>query len=188
MVAKRRNNMAQPVLLGLSGALRAESTNRKLIREAARLFGPCNFSEGDLRLPLYDGDIEDTSGVPAAVQALADQIAAADAVVVSTPEYNKGPSGVLKNALDWISRTKGNPWQDKPVAVMSAAAGRAGGERAQMVLRGFMVPFQPRILQGPEVHLADTRNQFDANGTLTGEIYVKTLQGLMDKLRAEVGR
>jgi chromate reductase len=180
--------MADPVLVGLSGALRAESTNRKLIREAARLFGPCRFVELDPRLPLYDADVEGSDGVPEAVQEIADQIAAADAVVISTPEYNKGPSGVLKNALDWISRTKGNPWQDKPVAVMSAAAGRAGGERAQMILRGFMVPFQTRILQGPEVHVADTRKQFDEQGHLTGELYVKTLQTLMDKLRNEIDR
>lgn len=180
--------MSDPVLLGLSGALRAESTNRKLIREAARLFGPARFTEADLNLPLYDGDAEDAGGIPAAVQALADQIAAADAVVISTPEYNKGPSGVLKNALDWVSRTSGKPWAGKPVAVMSAAAGRAGGERAQMILRAFMVPFRPRILQGPEVHLADCRNQFDQDGRLISAQYEKTLRALMDQLRAEIGR
>lgn len=178
--------MPQPTLLGLSGALRAESTNTKLIREAARLFGPCDFVEASLLLPLYDGDIEEGPGIPDAVQALADQIAAADAVVISTPEYNKGPSGVLKNALDWVSRTKTRPWQDKPLAVMSAAAGRAGGERSQSILRSLMVPFQPRILQGPEMHLADSSAQFDANGELLSEQYVRTLQALMDKLRAQI--
>ena len=175
-------------LLGISGSLRAEATNRKLIREAARLFDPARYVEADLNLPLYDGDAEAATGIPAPVQRLADQIAAADAVVISTPEYNKGPSGVLKNALDWVSRTKGSPWKGKPVAVMSAAAGRAGGERAQMVLRGFMVPFRPRILQGPEMHLADSSNQFDAEGRLTGDLYLRTLTDLMDALRAEIGR
>ncbi|GAB5435035.1 NADPH-dependent FMN reductase [Falsiruegeria mediterranea] len=180
--------MSAPVLLGLSGSLRKDATNRKLLREAARLFDAETYVEANLNLPLYDGDLEDAEGVPAAVQALADQIAAADAVVISTPEYNKGPSGVLKNALDWVSRTGSNPWADKPVAVMSAAAGRAGGERAQMVLRGFMVPFQPRILQGPEVHLANSSNEFDENGQLSSAQYTKTLQALMDKLRAEIAR
>jgi len=175
-------------LLGISGSLRAEATNRKLIREAARLFDPTDFVEANLNLPLYDGDAEAANGIPAAVQTLADQIAAADAVVISTPEYNKGPSGVLKNALDWVSRTEGNPWAGKPVAVMSAAAGRAGGERAQLVLRGFMVPFRPRILQGPEMHLASSSNEFDAEGRLTSEIYTKTLQELMNGLRAEIAR
>ncbi|MCE8544688.1 NAD(P)H-dependent oxidoreductase [Ruegeria pomeroyi] len=180
--------MTDLTLLGLSGALRAASTNRKLLREAARLFGPASFTEADLNLPLYDGDNEAADGIPGAVQRLADQIAAADAVIISTPEYNKGPSGALKNALDWVSRTSGKPWADKPVAVMSAAGGRAGGERAQAVLRGFIVPFQPRLVTGPEVHLADSSNQFDENGQLTSALYVQTLQTLMDKLRAEAQR
>lgn len=180
--------MSDPVLLGLSGSLRAGATNRKLMREAARLFGPCHFIEADLNLPLYDGDDEERDGVPASVHRLTDQIAQADAVVISTPEYNKGPSGVLKNALDWISRTPVKPWAEKPVAVMSAAAGRAGGERAQMVLRSFMVPFQPRLISGPEVHLAGSSDEFDDDGRLKSAHYEKTLHKLMEKLRAEVGR
>ena len=179
--------MSSPTLLGISGSLRAGSTNRKLLHEAARLFGDCTFIEGDLKFPLYDGDDEAAHGVPASVQSLSDQIAAADAVMISTPEYNKGPSGALKNALDWVSRTDGNPWSGKPLAVMSAAAGRAGGERAQLVLRTFMVPFRPRILQGPEVHLANSSNEFEDDGRLKGELYIKTLQELMDNLRAELG-
>lgn len=178
--------MGLHTLLGISGSLRADATNRKLIREAARLFDPDTYVEADLRLPLYDGDDEGANGIPAEVQTLADQIAAADAVVISTPEYNKGPSGSLKNALDWVSRTDGSPWLNKPVAVMSAAAGRAGGERAQMVLRGFMVPFRPRILQGPEMHLAGSSKEFDEMGRLISDAYLKTLQELMDSLRAEM--
>jgi chromate reductase len=178
--------MTKPTLLGISGSLRKDATNRKLLREAARLFGDCHYIEADVTFPLYDGDAEAADGVPAEVQILSDQIAAADAVLISTPEYNKGPSGALKNALDWVSRTEGNPWAGKPVAVMSATAGRAGGERAQMILRGFMVPFRPRILQGPEIHLAASSKQFDEKGRLTGELYVKELQQLMDALRAEL--
>jgi chromate reductase len=174
--------------VGISGALRESSTNAKLLSEAARLFGDCDYSRAHLHLPLYDADDEAASGVPEAVQKLSDDIAAADGVLISTPEYNKGPSGVLKNALDWISRTKGNPWKGKPVAVMSAAAGRAGGERAQLVLRTFLIPFQPRVLPGPEVHLADSGNQFDDNGHLTGELYLKTLGDLMQNLKAEIDR
>ncbi len=179
--------MSDPILLGLSGSLRKDATNRKLMREAARLFEPGSFVEADLNLPLYDGDLEANEGIPASVQTLADQIAQAHAVVISSPEYNKGPSGVLKNALDWVSRTEGNPWKDKPVAVMSAAAGRAGGERAQMILRAFMVPFQTRILQGPEIHLAHSSNEFDENGRLSNERYEKSLHTLMQKLRSEAG-
>lgn len=178
--------MADLKLLTVSGALRREATNRKLLREAARLFGDAAVMEADLNLPLYDGDAEAAGRVPAKVQALADQIAAADAVAISTPEYNKGPSGALKNALDWVSRTEGNPWADKPVVVMSAAAGRAGGERAQMVLRGFLVPFQPRLMTGPEVHLAGSGEAFDEAGRLLSDHYAGTLERLMQKLRAEV--
>ncbi|MHA6264701.1 NADPH-dependent FMN reductase [Arenibacterium sp. CAU 1754] len=180
--------MSKYNLVGLSGSLRRESSNRKLIREAARLFDAETFVEADLNFPLYDGDLEDAEGAPDAVKRLSRQIDEADAVVISTPEYNKGPSGVLKNALDWISRVKPHPWQGKPVAVMSASSGRSGGERSQLILRTFMVTFRPRIMQGPEVHLADCNNQFDENDHLKGELYVKTLQELMDNLRAEIGR
>ena len=176
--------MSTPHLVGISGSLRKGATNTMLLAEAARLFGDCTYTQADINFPLYDGDEEEASGVPAAVTAAANLIAQADAVIISTPEYNKGPSGVLKNALDWISRAEGAPWNGKPLAVMSAAAGRAGGERAQMVLRGFMVPFRPVILQGPEIHLAGRGTAFADNGHLTGEIYVKELTALMQSLRA----
>lgn len=178
--------MSDPVLLLISGSLRKEATNRKLLAEAARLFGPAQVVWADLNLPLYDGDLEDAEGIPAPVQALADQIAAADAVAISTPEYNKAPSGVLKNALDWVSRTKGGPWKDKPVAVMSAAAGRAGGERAQMILRSYMVPFRPRVLAGPEVHLAGSGSAFDGDGRLESDRYAAAVSELMQDLRAAI--
>ena len=175
-------------LLGISGSLRKDSFNRKLIREAARLGHAESFIEADLRFPLYDADLEADSGIPDAVQRLADQIEAADAVVISTPEYNKGISGVLKNALDWVSRTEGNPWDAKPLAIMSAAAGRAGGERSQFNLRLCMVPFRPRILQGPEVLVGRASREFDEAGRLTGDGYIKFLTQLMEALAAEVKR
>lgn len=178
--------MATPKILGISGSLRAGSCNTRLLAEAARLFGDAEYALGDINLPLYDGDDEEAQGIPAEVQKLSDQIAGADALLISTPEYNKGPSGALKNALDWVSRTEGNPWGGKPLAVMSAAAGRAGGERAQMVLRGFMVAFRPHILQGPEIHLAACHEAFDDNGHLKGEMYIKELTQLMKDLRAAI--
>lgn len=178
--------MAPPKLIGISGSLRKDSHNSLLLAEAARLFGPASYTQANINLPLYNGDDEEADGVPAVVDALAQQLADADAVLISTPEYNKGPSGALKNALDWISRSSVKPWGGKPLAVMSAAAGRAGGERAQMVLRGFMVPFRPRILQGPEIHVASSYAAFDENGQLTGEIYIKELTDLMENLRAEI--
>ncbi len=176
--------MADPTLLVMSGSLRRGAFNRRLMYEAARLFG-AEPVIADLDLPLYDGDVEGAEGVPAAVRTLADQIAVADAVVISTPEYNQSLSGVLKNALDWVSRTRGAPWSDKPVAIMSAAAGRAGGARAQYALRLAMTPFLPRLLTGPEIMIADAMNAFDTGGRLTDERYLASLQTLMDKLRAE---
>ena len=96
-------------LLGISGALRKASTNTALLRQAAETFTPSAFIEGDLNLPLYNGDVEEADGIPASVQTLADQIKAADAIIIASPEYNKGITGVIKNALDWVSRTEGNP-------------------------------------------------------------------------------
>lgn len=176
-----------PTLLGLCGSLRAASTNRLLMLASLRAFGDCTFVDGNLRLPLYDGDLE-AAGMPPEVQTLADQIAAADAVVISTPEYNKNLSGVLKNALDWVSRTKGAPWRDKPVAILSAAAGRAGGERSQFSLRHCLVPFRPSLLPGPEVFIANSGEAFDEKGHLKDERAQKGLTELMQLLRAEATR
>ena len=174
-------------LLGISGSLRAGSFNTKLVREAARLFAPDRLVMADLRLPLMDEDLQEAEGLPPAVQTLADQIRDADAVVISCPEYNKALSGVMKNALDWVSRTEGNPWKDKPVAIMSAAAGRAGGERSQYSLILCLNPFRPRLLRGPEVMVGAAATQFDEAGRLTSEMTEKLLGQLMDDLRALAG-
>ncbi|PWJ22354.1 NADPH-dependent FMN reductase [Jannaschia seohaensis] len=170
-------------LLGLCGSLRKGSHNLKLVHEAARLHGGA-LTMGDLRLPLYDGDLEEAEGIPEPVARLAAQIAEADAVIISTPEYNKLLSGVLKNALDWVSRTPGKPWAGKPVAIMSATAGRAGGERTQWSLRLALMPFRPEIVPGPEMLLAGAGKEFDAEGRLTSEHYRKTLTELMEALKA----
>jgi chromate reductase len=175
------------MLLGIPGALRAESTNRKLVREAARLYGGA-YVEADIRMPLFDEDLEIAQGIPPEARRLFDQIAAAEAVVISSPEYNKSIPGVLKNALDWVSRIKGNPWKDKPLALVGAADGREGGARAGFALRLAMTPFRPRMLTGPEVQVAHSRQAFDADGRLVDERTVKALSTLMEDLRHEVRR
>lgn len=172
-------------ILGLCGALRAGSTNRKLLHEAARLLEPDSFDEGDLCLPLYDGDVE-AQGMPAAVTRLIDQVRAADAIIIACPEYNKSLTGVLKNALDWISRAKGGPMRDKPVAIVSAADGRGGGDRGQFALRLTLVAFRARVLSGPEVMVADSANAFDADGRLKSDVTLRFLQELMDGLKREI--
>ncbi|MDA7423876.1 NADPH-dependent FMN reductase [Thalassococcus lentus] len=174
-------------LVGLCGSLRSASTNRLLMHEAVRRFGEASFTEANLRFPLFDEDIQNGSGIPAEVQELADAILASDAVIVVTPEYNKGISGVLKNALDWLSRTGSNPWRDKPVALMSAAAGRAGGERAQNMARLCLTPFRPLLLTGPELMIAATGSQWDEQGNLTNERSAKVLDELMAELRRAAG-
>jgi chromate reductase len=169
-------------LVGLCGSLRKESWNRKLMHAAKDAFGPAEFIEGSLRLPLFDEDLE-AQGMPAEVALLKDQIATADAVVIACPEYNKAPPGVVKNALDWLSRG-GAPWKDKPVAIVSAAAGRAGGERTQFALRLMMVAFRPHLLQGPEMLLSSPAKAFDDDGNLTDAMAAKLLNELMQDLRS----
>ena len=174
-------------LLGICGSLRAASLNRKLMHEAAARFGEAEFTEASLRLPLYDGDLE-AEGIPAEVATLAAQIAAADAVIVACPEYNQCLTGVMKNALDWVSRVQGNPWRDKPVALMAAAAGRAGGARSNYALRLAMAPFRPVVVNGPEVLVAGAAKEFDEQGKLISDRYAQALDELMATLRAEVER
>lgn len=174
-------------LLGICGALRAASTNRLLLREAMRLYAPASWEEADLRLPHYDGDVE-AAGIPEGVLALAEQVRAADALVFATPEYNKAPPGVLKNALDWLSVLPEKAMKNKPVAIVSAAAGVAGGARAQFALRLWLVPFLPRMLPGPEVMIARSGKAFDAAGRLTDPVSLRLLGELMADLAAEVDR
>lgn len=172
-------------LLGLCGSLRAPSFNAMLLRAAAASYNAPGFVQANLRLPLYDGDEEQATGLPADVVTLASQILAAKAIVIAAPEYNKSLSGVLKNALDWVSRTKSAPWRDKPVAIISAAGGREGGARAQFALRLALIPFRPRLLPGPEVCVANCEAAFDADGRLLDARYQKSLDDLMGALHAE---
>lgn len=172
-----------PHLLMISGSLRKASNNTKLVREAGR-FWDGEATLADIVMPLYNSDDERATGVPEPAIRLAEQIAAADAVAISTPEYNQSFPGGLKNALDWVSRTPDKPWADKPVAIMSAAAGRAGGARGQYALRLALNPFQPRLLTGPEVMVAGAQKEFDEEGKLTSDLYRETLGKLMAKLAA----
>lgn len=173
-------------LLGISGSLRKGSFNTKLLNQAVTLFGDADYTQGDLQLPLYNGDDEEASGVPTSVQLLADQIHAADAVIIASPEYNQSFSGVLKNALDWVSRVEGKPWDGKPIALIHAAAGRAGGARANYALRLAMAPFNTRLIQGPEVLVASAFKEFDDTDQITNEHYQKALTNLMASLRAAI--
>lgn len=177
--------MQEISILGISGSLRDASWNTRLVRETARHCSGAALTLADINLPLYDGDVE-SRGLPPEVQTLAAQISAADAVLVATPEYNKGVSGALKNALDWVSRVDGNPWLGKPVAILSATAGRSGGERAQSMLRDCLLPFRPRLVMGPEVLIGGAASEFNAEDRIENPRYVTAMTGLMAELRAEV--
>lgn len=128
---------AGPRLLGISGSLRRDSFNTRLLHAAARTLAPGG-SQLDVAtlhgIPLYDGDAEARDGLPTAVLTLRERIRAADAVVLATPEYNNGIPGVFKNAIDWVSRVSpqhADVLKGKPVAVLGASPGGFGTLSAQ---------------------------------------------------------
>ncbi len=140
-------------LLGISGSLRKASTNTAMVRAAAALAGDdVAFTLADIDLPLFNEDVE-AVGYPDKVTAFVEAIRAADGIVISTPEYNKNLSGVLKNALDWQSRFSPGPLKDKRVAILSATGGAAGGQLAQFSLRHCLTPFGCHVLAQPQVHV-----------------------------------
>lgn len=169
-------------LLGISGSLRKGSYNTMLVNEAARAFGPDHFQMADINLPLFNEDVE-AEGIPASVTMLCDQIEWADALVISCPEYNKGPSGAMKNALDWISRVKPMRTIGKPTALLSAAAGMAGGQRSKSAMYLYLIPFQVKLVLDPEVNVGGASGKFDEDGHLTDETTKDFVQKLMDALK-----
>ncbi|MEM6943298.1 MAG: NADPH-dependent FMN reductase, partial [Pseudomonadota bacterium] len=170
-------------LLGISGSLRRESFNTKLVHEAFRQYGACEANVADLNLPLYNQDVED-EGMPAPVTALKEQVEAADALIIATPEYNKNPPGVLKNALDWLSRFRPMPTAGKPTVILSATAGGAGGQRAQSALYLMLVPFDVDVLANPEVFVGAAHTKFGEDGTMSDQATADFLAKKMALLRA----
>jgi chromate reductase len=158
-------------LLGIAGSLREGSYNRGLLRATRELLPEgVELVEHDLReLPFYDSDLE-AAGDPEPVMALKDSIRAADAIVIATPEYNRGIPGVLKNAIDWASRPAlASPLAGKPVAIMGATTGFAGTARAQQQLRDALEFPGAMVLQQPEVLVSEAYLRFDENGELVDE-------------------
>src|SRR5207302_5131536 len=123
-------------VLGICGSLREGSFNMAALRTAIELKpAGMNVTVADIsQIPLYNEDVR-AQGFPPPVETLRRQIAAADALLFVTPEYNYSMPGVLKNAIDWASRPPDQPFAGKPVAIMGAAAGMAGSARAQYDLR-----------------------------------------------------
>lgn len=175
-------------LVTICGSLRKGSYNRKVMDISAAAFGPARVCDIDIHWPLYHGDEEEATGVPDQVLLAAQTIAQADAVLIASPEYNRGISGALKNALDWISRTPHRAFFNKPVAVMSAAAGRTGGESAQYMTRLCLIGVGALVIAQPQVAVAAPQKEFGPEGQLENEVYLKTIETLMQSLRQQAER
>ena len=119
-------------------------------------------------IPLYNEDVR-AQGFPPPVEKLRAQIAAADALLFVTPEYNYSMPGVLKNAIDWASRPPDQPFAGKPIAIMGAGAGMAGTARAQYDLRRCCVFLDMHPVNRPEVQIGQAQTKFDEQGRLTDE-------------------
>ena len=173
-------------VLGIAGSLRAGSYNRALPR-AARELAPAGMeiAEFDLRkLPFYDGDVE-AAGDPEPVSAFKEAIRSADALLIATPEYNRGVPGVLKNAIDWASRPPlGSPLAGKPVAIMGASTGRGGTGRAQEQLRAALEYSRAIVLAQPEVLLPEAYMRFDEQGQLVDDETRAGVRALLEALSA----
>ncbi len=174
-------------ILGIPGSLRKLSFNRGLIR-AAQEVAPDGvvvelYDIGDI--PLYNADVE-AQGVPPSVQAFADAIRNADALLIATPEYNYSIPGVLKNAIDWASRPSvKNPLKHKPVALTGASGGMFGTARSQLAMRqvlGSMI--EAYTMLKPELLVPQAGQKFDSDGNLTDEDVRGRLATLLQSLVA----
>ncbi|HYM91071.1 MAG TPA: NADPH-dependent FMN reductase [bacterium] len=176
--------MAALRVLGIPGSLRRLSYNRGLLL-AAQEVAPAGMAIeiADLAaIPLYNADVE-AEGDPPPVQAFKAAIAAADALLIATPEYNHLLSGVLKNAIDWASRPPSHTvLRHKPVAVLGASDGAVGTARAQLALRQTLASTESYVLLRPQVLVANARDRFDASGRLTDERTRGSIRALLDAL------
>jgi chromate reductase, NAD(P)H dehydrogenase (quinone) len=151
-------------VLVICGSLRKGSYNATLARTLPALAPPglkLRSAPAFDEFPIYNHDIQDTAGFPAEVQAWADAIRSADAVIIVSPEYNWSIPGGLKNAIDWVSRMKDQPFKDKPVALQSAAGGILGGSRMQYHLRQSLTSVDTILFGRPEVLVTFAAQKFD---------------------------
>jgi chromate reductase len=162
---------AKPLnVLSICGSLRKGSFNAMVARSLPAL-APAGMTikaaPSWADIPVYNADIQNGPGFPASVNALADAIRAADGVVIVTPEYNYSVPGGLKNAIDWVSRLKDQPFVNKPVAIQSASMGPLGGPRAQYHLRQMLVFLDALAFNKPEIFIGAAHTKVDE---ATGEL------------------
>lgn len=169
--------------LGFAGSLRDKSYNRALLRVAEGLLPEgVTLETFDLSsIPLYNADLEE-HGWPEPVRLFRERIAAADALLIATPEYNWSIPGVLKNAIDWASRPPDSPLNDKPAAVMGASTGPFGTTRSQLHLRQVFAYTNTLLLSKPFVLIPKAQDKFDSDGNLTDEATREQVRSLLAAL------
>jgi chromate reductase, NAD(P)H dehydrogenase (quinone) len=170
-------------VLVICGSLRKRSYNAALARALPDLAPPeMKFVTAPPfeTLPLYNADIQEASGFPGPAEDLATAIRAADAVLFVSPEYNWSMPGGLKNAIDWISRMKEQPFEGKPVAIQSCSQGPLGGARMQYHWRMSMLFLKAFIFGTPEVFVGNSASKFDK------ETLALTDQGTKDAVKAQL--
>ena len=170
-------------VLGISGSLRTGSFNTALLR-AAIAQAPESVQIDVARIddiPAFNEDVR-AQGFPAPVSRLRGQLAACEALLIVTPEYNYGVPGVLKNAIDWAARPPSQPFAGKALAIMGASSGAGGTMRAQYHLRQTAVYLDMHPINKPEVFVRNAGGAFDAGGTLTDETTKKLVSQQLDAL------
>jgi chromate reductase, NAD(P)H dehydrogenase (quinone) len=169
-------------ILGISGSLRHDSYNTMLLRNVPL---ELELWEGLKEIPPYDED-DDVEPAPPAVAQMRAAVAGADAIVFATPEYNASVPGQLKNAVDWLSRPRGEAaLANKPVAVIGASAGAFGAVWAQSELRKVLATAGARVVDA-EVAVGHAPTRFDADGDLLDENLKEQLHEAADMLLAEL--
>jgi chromate reductase len=182
-IKKLESNNNKLKVLGFAGSLRRGSYNKALLRAVPDLLPEDVALEVfDIDgIPPFNQDLE--IDMPGKVKEFKYRISEADAILIATPEYNYSVPGVLKNAIDWASRPYGdNPFNDKPVAVISSSVGMLGGARAQYHLRQMFVFLNMHPVNGPEVIVPFAQDKFDANGKLIDDNTKKFLTQLLQNL------
>ena len=172
--------MADLKVLGISGSLRRNSFNTAALRTCAELM-PAGMTLTYARIddiPLFNQDVFD-AGLPEPAKRFRAEVAAADALLIASPEYNFSVTAALKNAIDWGSRAPNQVFQDKPIAMFSATTGPVGGARVQYDLRKILAQLWGLILPKPEVFIGNAASKFDAQGRLTDETTRKFLTELL---------
>jgi NAD(P)H-dependent FMN reductase len=158
-------------ILGIPGSLRQGSHNRALLVAASELAPPSATVEvvGLQGIPLYDGDLEAAQGLPPAVAALKDRIAASDALLLATPEYNSSLPGVLKNAMDWLSRPASDiprVFGNRPLGLIGATPGPRATQLAQAAWLPVFRALGLRLWTGGQLNVSGAGKVFDASGAL----------------------